>query len=170
MLKNPVSFKSVIGVLPYMNNMHYIHIPAVIIKKTGGTFRQRFMCTVNGVYTFHGGFVALGEGDGYINISNKKLRELKLKRGDAVQIALTQDESKYGMSVSEELDALLQQDEEGFRRFEKLTAGKQRFIIHYVNGVKSSAKRLERSLMMINNLKKQPENKVTFRGLLGMEE
>jgi uncharacterized protein YdeI (YjbR/CyaY-like superfamily) len=127
------------------------------------------MCTVNDVYTFHGGLVALGEGSGYINISIKKLRELKLKCGDKIQVKLQADESKYGMEVSEELQTLLDQDEEGYRRFEMLTAGKQRFIIHYVNSVKTSAKRLERALMMINNLKKQPEKKVTFMGLLGME-
>lgn len=153
-----------------MKNTHYIDIPANILKKTGGSYNQRFLCTVNNEYTFHGGLVALGNGSAYINISIKKLRELKLKRGDKVQITLSPDESKYGMPISEELQTLLEQDEEGFRRFELLTAGKQRFIIHYVNSVKSSAKRLERSLMMINNLKKQPENKVTFRGLLGLKD
>lgn len=153
-----------------MNNMHYIDIPANIIKKTGGTFKQRFLCSINNAYTFHGGLVALGNGSGYINISIKKLRELKLKRGDEIQVTLSPDESKYGMQVSEELQTLLDQDEEGYRRFEQLTAGKQRFIIHYVNSVKSSSKRIERSLMMITNLKKQAENKVSFRGLLGMEE
>jgi len=73
------------------------------------------------------------------------------------------------MPVPEELEELLRQDPEGERRFEMLTPGRQRYIIHYVNQVKSSQLRINRAMLLIGNLKKQPEGKESFRAMLGLE-
>jgi hypothetical protein len=81
----------------------------------------------------------LGEGKGYITLNNKRMKELGLSIGDWVEVVLNPDESKYGMPVPEELAELLRQDPEGERRFEMLTPGKQRYIIHYIKSGKKLA-------------------------------
>jgi hypothetical protein len=164
----PIKFQTCIDRLDKLK-LNYIEIPVNIVKEMGGTFKMRLMVSVNGTENFHGGLVALGEGKGYITINNKRMKELGLSIGDWVEVVLNPDESKYGMPVPEELEELLRQDPEGERRFEMLTAGKQRYIIHYVSQVKSSQLRIDRALLLIENLKKLPEGNEDFRGMLGLD-
>jgi hypothetical protein len=46
----------------------------------------------------------------------------------------------------------------------------QRYIIHHADGVKSPQLRIERALMMIENLKKLPVGKEEFRRILGKHD
>ena len=113
--------------------------------------------------------VALGNGSGYISINMSRLKKLGLKFKDTITVSLKKDESEYGMPLSEELKVLLEQDDEGMRRFKMLTPGKQRYIIHYVNTVKNSQLRIDRAILLITNLKKTKERKESFRAMLGLE-
>lgn len=96
------------------------------------------------------------------------MKKYAVEKEDAVEATIELDNSKYGMEVPEELEALLEQDDEGARRFEMLTPGKQRYIIHYVSQVKSSQKKIDRAIILINNLKTLPEDEFSFRKLLGL--
>jgi hypothetical protein len=147
--------------------MSYLEIPVKVVKELGGKFKARVVCTVNGKLSFQAGIVALGEGKGYISITRKRLKELGVEHGQRVEVELKRDSSKFGMSMPEELAELLKQDDEGRRRFEKLTPGRQRYIIGYVNGVKNPELRLERAMLLIGNLKRLPEGKEQFRQMLG---
>jgi hypothetical protein len=164
----PINFQTRIDRLDKLK-LNYIEIPAAIVEKMGGTFKIRLLCSVNNAGSFQGGLVALGEGKGYITLNNKRLKELGLTIGDWVEVSLNPDNSKFGMPVPEELEELLRQDPEGERRFEMLTPGRQRYIIHYINQVKSSQLRIDRALLLIGNLKKLPEGKEDFRGMLGLD-
>ena len=165
----PITYKSKIYRLEHLVGMHYFEVPPDIIKKLGGTFKMRLHCTINAKLTYQGGLVALGNGSGYVSINMTRLKKLGLKFKDEVTVSLVKDESEYGMVVPEELNELLNQDEEGFRRFKKLTIGKQRYIIYYVNSVKNSQKRIDRAIFLITNLKKTKEGKESFRQILGLE-
>ena len=112
--------------------------------------------------------VALGGGAAYISLNKARLKSFGLTLGNEVQVHLELDQSKYGLEVPEELQALLEQDEEGAKLFETLTDGQQRYIIYYVSQVKSSALKIDRAIMMIRNLKTMPEGPFSFRHLLGM--
>ncbi len=164
-----LSYKTKINKLEHLVGMHYLKVPAKIIEQLGGKFKMRLLCTVNNKLTFQGGLVALGKGNGYISINASRLKKLGLKFKDDVIVSLKKDESEFGMEVSEELKELLEQDEEGLRRFNMLTPGKQRYIIHYVNTVKSSQLRINRAIMLITNLKKSKEGKESFREMLGLD-
>lgn len=167
--KQSIKFDTKIYRLEYLVGMHYFEIPASIVKKLGGKFNVRLVCTVNGKLSFQCGLVALGKGKGYISINAARMKKMGLKFKDEVSLELKKDESKYGMNVSEELAEVLKQDKEGNRRFKMLTPGKQRYIIHYVNTVKSSQLRIDRALLLITNLKKTKEGKETFREMLGLD-
>lgn len=167
---NCVTYKSKIYKLEHLVGMHYFEVPVDVIEKLGGKFKMRLLCTINGKLTFQGGIVALGNGNGYISINAARLKKLGLKFKDEVSVTLKKDESKYGMAMPEELKELLDQDEEGMRRFKMLPPGKQRYIIYYVGMVKSSQKRIDRAILLITNLKKTKEGKESFREMLGLEK
>lgn len=169
MSSKKISFTSRIDKLPYLMGMHYVEIPATIVKKLGGLNKQRLHCTLNKKMQFPCGLMALREGMAYVSINKKRLNELELQVGDVIDVILEPDHSQFGMEVPEELEELLRQDPEGERRFLQLTPGKQRNIIYYISGVKSSNLRLDRALKLINNLKQAPEGKETMRMIFGIE-
>lgn len=162
----PITFTSHIDHLPKLK-LHYITVPAKIVDEVGG-IGTRLMCSINGKKAFHAGMVALGGGAAYISVNKERMKKYGVEKGDEVEAAIELDNSKHGMEVPEELEALLEQDDEGALRFEMLTPGKQRYIIHYVSQVKSSQKKIDRAIMLINNLKALPEDEFDFRKLLGL--
>ncbi|MDX5348661.1 MAG: YdeI/OmpD-associated family protein [Hymenobacteraceae bacterium] len=165
-----VEYRTHIRRLEQLMNVHFVEVFPEIIEKMGGKMKMRLLCTINEQLTFQCGLVALGNGSAYITINNQRMKKMKLRQGDEVQVKLEKDESKYGMEVPEELEELLKQDAEGLRRFELLPPGKQRYIIHYVSGVKNSQKRIDRAILLIENLKRLPEGKEEFREMLGLEK
>lgn len=169
MQKFKIQYHIQIKKLEHLVSMRYLEVPPSIIKKIGGKFNVRLLCTVNNAITFQGGIVALGNGSGYISFNLKRMKEVGVKDGDVVQVLLKPDPSKYGMEVPPELLELFKQDKDGKKRFDRLTAGKQRYIIHYVSTVKNSQKRIDRAILLIENLKKLPEGKESFRAMLGLE-
>jgi hypothetical protein len=167
--KNEITYKTNISKLDHLVGMHYLEVPPEIIDQLGGKFKMRLLCSINNKLTFQGGLVALGNGSGYISINITRLKKLGLKFKDVATVTLKKDESEYGMEMPEELKELLEQDDEGSRRFNMLTPGKQRYIIHYVNTVKNSQLRIDRAILLISNLKKTNEGKESFRAMLGLE-
>jgi uncharacterized protein YdeI (YjbR/CyaY-like superfamily) len=158
-------FKTKIAHLSWLR-MSIIEVPAVIVKKAGGMSKQRWICTVNKKTSWPCGLVALGEGNAYITLNKKLLKEMGAAEGDEVTVSLKKDESKYGMEMPPELKALLSQDKEGSKRYEKITPGMQRYVIYYVQQVKNSQLRTERAIRLIENLKGLPKGKESFKGLL----
>ncbi len=154
--------------------LHYFEIDESILSRTAdkdskNIYSQRFIVKINDSEPWQGGVVALGNGKGYITVKNAILKKNKVRLGDIVTVYLEKDDSEYGMVFSDELKEVLFQDPEGERRFHLLSKAMQRYIIYYVNQVKSSQKKIERALMLINNLKKTAEGKEEFRVLLGKE-
>lgn len=168
-MESPINFTTHIHRLEYLLNVRYLEIPPEIVDQLGGISKQRLLCTVNDTLTFQCGMVALGEGKGYITLNKKQLKSLGVDLGDEVRVSLKPDNSKYGMDVPAELEEWLSQDTAARERFDGLSPGKQRYIIYYVSGVKSPQKRMERTALLMENLKRMPEGMFSFRFLLGKE-
>jgi len=164
----PIKFSTHIDKLSYLNTF-YLEISANVVKKIGGIGKQRLICEVNKAIKFQCGLMSLSEGRAYISINSKRMKELGVEKGDIVNVILTEDHSEYGVDVPEELTELFKQDPEGKRRFDLLKPGMQRYILNYVNTVKSIQLRVERAFLLISNLKRLPEGKETFREMLGKE-
>ena len=162
-----ISFESHIGKLDYLLGVNYIFIPASILNECGGIKSGRWICHLQEQINFQCGFVSLADGNAYITVNKARMKKLNLQTGDHVKVKLEKDESEYGLDMCEELSTLLQQDEEGLARFDKLSPGMQRYSIFYVSQVKNPHLRLDRSLLLIGNLKQMSEGKETFRGMLG---
>ena len=153
------------------NKVGYTHItvPPDIVKEVGG-FNTRLMCSLNGNEKIHCGLMSKGDGRGLIIVNKKRQKAWGLDHQNEITATIELDYSKYGMEMCEELEALLEQDRLGFEKFENITAGQQRNIIHYVNSVKSSQKRIDRAIMLIENLKSMPRGKFDYHHLYGMDK
>lgn len=162
----PIKLTTHIDKLSYLKTF-YFEIPASVVKKIGGIGKMRLICEVNKSLSFQCGLMSLSEGRAYISINTKRMKELGVKQGDTVNIVLSEDKSEYGVNIPAELEELFKQDPEGKARFDKLTPGKQRYILNYVDTVKNPTLRAERVFLLISNLKKLPPGKESFRDMLG---
>lgn len=168
MASSKVKFQSTVNKLEHLSG-HYLHVPAQVVKKIGGITKQRWVCMVNGI-SWQCGIVGHKQGSGYIILNQKLMKKGGLKVGLSVRVELQADKSKFGMTMPVELKEVLAQDKEGKSRFEALVAGKSRYIIYYVNQVKSPQLRLERALRCISNLKELPKGKESFAGILARRD
>ncbi len=167
------TFPSKIGYLEKLK-MHFITVSDEQLsdfadENTKSIYNQRFHVTVNNKVKWQGGTVSLGNGEAYITLSKQRMKTLDVHLGDSVIIELEKDFSKYGFVVPEEFEEALRQDDLARKRFEALRMGMQRSIIYVVLQLKSSDKRIEKSLFFLENLKKSPEGKTTMRHILGKD-
>ena len=152
------------------NKVGYTHItvPPEIVEQVGG-FNTRLMCSLNGNEQIHCGLMSKGDGRGLIIVNKKRQKAWGLDHKKEIIATIELDRSKYGMIMCEELEALLEQDRIGSEKFENITPGQQRNIIHHVGNVKSSQKRIDRAIKLIENLKTMPRGKFDYRHLFGMD-
>lgn len=132
---------------------YHIAVPMSAVKKFSFGNQRRVICTLNKKITFQCGIMPNKNGYYFINI-NKKIRDaLKLKIGIEVDVILQKDDSEYGLQMPEELRELLKQDSAGNKLFQKLTPGRQRTLIYIAGNVKSTDKRINRAIAIVNHLK-----------------
>ncbi len=154
--------------------LHYIELSGDTLTllnggEEKGKFNQRVIVKINQQVKWQGGVVALGEGKGYVAVSKARMKELDIHFGDEVSIEFTKDYSEFGHEFPLELNEVLKQDPEAHERFYQLTPGKQRTLIYYILQMKTSDKRIERSLQFMHNLKRCTPGKETMRQLFGKE-
>ena len=94
-------------------------------------------------------------GDFKMMFSKQKQKELNLSLGDEFEIQLFEDTSKYGVDVPEELEEVFLTDYKAYKIFESLTKGKQRSIIYGVLRYKTSQQKIDKALIMCENLKRR---------------
>ncbi|EAQ40955.1 YdeI/OmpD-associated family protein [Polaribacter sp. MED152] len=96
-----------------------------------------------------------GSGDFKMMFSKQKQKELQINLGDSFTMQLFEDTSKYGVDVPEELEEVFLTDFEAFTIFETLTKGKQRSIIYGVKRFKTSQQKIDKALILCENLKRR---------------
>jgi len=131
-------------------------------------FNQRFNVTINDQVTWQGGTVPLGNNTAYITFSKARMKEIGVGLGDTVTVTLEKNRSEYGFEVPEEFEEVLKQDFVAREKFNALPKGVRRSIIYIVIQLKSSQKRIEKSIFFMENLKRSPE-KPTMRNILGKD-
>lgn len=150
----PVRFRSKLEVTDSNPPWHILRVPKGKVADFAfkGNLR-RVVCSLNGTEPFNCALFP-SKGDYFITL-NKKLRDqLGLKPGDAVTIELVKDDSRFGMPMPDEFAEVLRQDKEGKRLFEALSPGNQRLMLKLIVFVKDVDKRIIRSLVGIEILKK----------------
>jgi hypothetical protein len=133
---------------------HFLRFPKEKVRHFG--FKRnlrRVICTLNGVETFN--CALFPSKDSYLIALNKERRvKHGLSVGDTVEVHLERDESKYGFPMPEEFAEVLKQDPGGKEMFEALTPGNQRMMLKLIDLNKDVDKRITRSLVALELLKR----------------
>ena len=133
---------------------HFLLVEKDWAKPLGFTGNiRRVVCTVNGELTFQCSLMPNGKGQYFISFNKENRTRLGIAPGDRVHVELVRDQSKYGLPMPEELQAVLDQDPEGNRLFHALTNGRQRTILYYVGKAKDVDRRINSALIIIEHLK-----------------
>lgn len=163
-----LNFETEIKAFTEFPGVHYIEVSKELMEKIGTPFRRRIVCNVNGL-KYQCAIQSLGNGAGWISINKARLKELDISLGSEVLVSISEDKSKYGLPMPKELLKVLREDKEGSRRFELLTPGKKRNILHYVGNHKKTEQRLKRAKLVVKNLKKLKEGKETAAAIFGLK-
>ena len=86
--------------------------------------------------------------------SKNKQKELGILPNDYLQMQFFEDTSKYGVEVPEEFEAVMLSDYDAYQIFESFTKGKQRGIIYMIMRFKDSQKKIDKTLVLCENLKR----------------
>ncbi len=166
-------FKSKIHYLEKLKLHHIVisdkTLDTFVNKDNKSKYNQRFKITLNDNVTWQAGSTSLGNQRAYITISKARMKKLDIHLNDEVNVRLELDTSIYGFDIPEEFTAVLDQDDHAKMLFEGMTKGKQRAIIYIVLQLKSRDKRIEKTLFLMENLKRAPVGKATMRNLLGKD-
>jgi hypothetical protein len=127
-----------------------VEIPIDIVKKLPAG-RVRVDGKVNQV-PFNLAIQSKKNGPKYLSVSIAMRKSAKVKPGDKVNVSFViVDPDK--LDLPEEMQAVLAQDDEGAKKWNKLTVGLQRSLVHYINSSKNIDVRIERALFLINKVK-----------------
>jgi len=131
----------------------HVMVPKVISEYYLTQNIKRLVCTINGGYSWQCALIPKGSGRYYILLNAEIRKKQLLKLDSEIHIDLKPDTSKYGMPMPEEMQELLHQDPKGDQLFHK---------------PKSSQKRLEKALIVLDHLKNQG-GKLDFKILMNID-
>lgn len=143
---------------------YHIKIPLAVALHFLDKGSKRVMASFFGDSAVHCAIMAAGEDIYFLNMNAEIRKKYHLHLGSTVMVALSEDKSKYGMPMPEELEAALAEDDVFLGLFENLTTGRQRNLIYIVNKVKNQDKRIEKSLIIADHLKIH-KGKIDFKEL-----
>ncbi len=106
---------------------------------------------------FHGA-LQKRNGNYYMMFGKRYQKELGIFPNDYFQLQFFEDDSKYGVDMPEEFDAVLLSDYDAYQIFETLTPGKQRGLIYAISRYKNSQTRIDKSILICENLKRGIRN------------
>ncbi len=134
----------------------YIRIPASVVTRFPEGKKTRLLCTIDGTLTIPCGLNHMGDGDFFIIVGSRYMKSLKLKEGASVNYLLQPDPDPLGVPMPEVLEALLEQDTALRERFEQLTMGKKRFVIHAIARIRDIDLQVQRAIETIRGDQRPP--------------
>ncbi|MEM8927205.1 MAG: YdeI/OmpD-associated family protein [Bacteroidota bacterium] len=139
-----------------IKGMHSIIIPDVVavpfIEQGHSRVRVRASFESNSIEFYAA--VRKYNGQYTMMFSKNKQKELGLLPNDCFEMQFFEDTSKYGVEVPEEFQAVMLSDYKAYQIFESFTKGKQRGIIYMITRFKDSQKKIDKTLLLCENLKR----------------
>lgn len=127
----------------------YLEIPATFVESLPRQRNTRLICTLEKQLSFACGLNHLGNGNYFVILSKKNLAAIAKSLGEQVYVNLEEDPNPLGVAIPEFLEVLMQQDGRIHRKFQQLTDGKKRGIIHQLNRIKNIDLQIERAQQWI---------------------
>ncbi len=113
---------------------------------------KRILVSYNDGAPVHNAFLSK-DGGKFIKLNKVTMKKEGLIVGDEVIVKIEEDKSKYGVPLAPEMEELLKQDLDGEALFHKLTDGKIRSLLFKINSYKSSDKKIETAIVILEHLK-----------------
>lgn len=142
---------------------YHIILPEEVVAAFEGTDR-RVLCQLNDEPAYACAIMPKGDGTHFIMINKERRKKLGINIGEPLKVKLKKDDSKYGMPVPEEFEALFEMDDEAQAFFDALTPGKQRVLLHLIAKPKRSETRLKKAIVIYEYLK-SVKGKLDFKEL-----
>ena len=152
-----MSFKTTLDKFENSLYPYHVKVPQEIYQSYAQVKINRILVSVNGGTQVHNAFLSK-DGFKFIKLNKKTMKEKDLKVGDKIEVVIKEDKSKYGVPLALEMEELLIQDVEGELLFHKLTPGKIRSLLFKINNYKTSNKRIEISIIILEHLKANSGN------------
>ena len=121
-------------------------------KVPGYDKRKRIRCSIEGLEP-HPCIFHKVNGQFGLMVTKQKMKSKGWIHGQLVDVKIYDETSKYGMAMPEVWEEMMDQEEEIFHRFESLTPGRQRSILHYIGSAKRIETQIQRALLVSRNLK-----------------
>lgn len=148
--KKSFSFETRLAEYKDMLVSSVVEIPTAIVKELPAG-RVRVEGKLNQV-SFNLAIQSRKNGPKYLSVSQAMRRSAGVKPGDRVKVSFAiVDPDK--LDLPEEMEAVLAQDDVGAKKWNKLTVGQQRSLIHYINSSKNIDVRIKRAWYLIDKVK-----------------
>lgn len=145
--------KNVHTLKKFEGGMHYILLDKNTVSDLTMNGNKRAICRLNDQVEIHCAIMSKKEGGHFINIGSTVCNKLGIKEGSEVTATFRVDNSEYQFEMPVELKEVLDTDPEADRIFHSLTEGNQRCLMYLVTLMKSSDKRIERALKIVEKIK-----------------
>jgi hypothetical protein len=148
--------KSEVFEITITGKYHALHLPERIVLPflEKNLKRVKVIAKFNGnEMSFHGAIQKRKENY-YMMFGKRYQVALGVFPNDYFQLQFFEDTSTYGVEMPEELEAVLISDPKANDIFESFTAGKKRGIIYAILRYKNSQTRIDKSLLICENLKR----------------
>lgn len=132
---------------------YHLKVPEDIYQSFAKLKIKRVLMQINSSEKLHAGFMPEGNGKYFLMLSKELMKNLQFAGGQLVSVCIEEDTTRYGMPISDEMKELLELDPEGEALFHNLTPGKIRSLLHFINKFKSSDKRIEKSIIILEHIK-----------------
>ncbi|RCS26858.1 DUF1905 domain-containing protein [Polaribacter sp. WD7] len=109
---------------------YYLKLDSEIVNQFSKKRATRIICTIDDKISYRCGLNHLGDGNFYVIVAGKYLKELNKDIGDVVDYKIDEDPDQLGVEMPEVLTVLLEQDVDSKAVFDKLTDGKKRSLIY----------------------------------------
>ncbi|WP_375448360.1 DUF1905 domain-containing protein [uncultured Fibrella sp.] len=133
----------------------YLQITAGAVDQFSKKRATRLICTLDRTVSYPCGLNHLGDGNFFIILASKHLRKLAKKSGDSVYCELTEDPNLLGVDVPPVVEALLEQDDDLKTRYEQLTDGGKRGLIHAVNTSKDIDRQVQIAVAILQGVSRR---------------
>ncbi|MEM6720001.1 MAG: DUF1905 domain-containing protein [Bacteroidota bacterium] len=128
---------------------YHLEISAEIVNQWEKKRATRLICTIEEHVTLRCGLNHLGNGDFYIMLAKRYIKQIGKEAGEIISFKLEEDPNPLGVEIPEVLEVFLAQDPDGQAIFDKLTDGRKRTLIFSILRIKSVDKQVESILKFL---------------------
>ena len=140
-----------------ISNQHSLIIPEDIgerFLRDGHTRVKVIASFQDRMVQFHAAIQKDRTGRHRITFGKSLQRDLGVFPNDFFKLQFYEDQTKYGVEIPEEMEAVLFSDPEAIAAFEALTDGRKRSLIYRIKKYKNSQTRIDKSLLLCDRLKR----------------